>query len=362
MDRRCKGTRRGFTLIELLVVIAIIAILMALLLPAIQKVREAANKMLCASNLKQLGVAAHNYHGDHDRLPAGYWGQIDAADRFPLNPAVPGKMRCVNPQNAAFNWNANLWGCLVALMPYYEMDNVYKQLLDRPEDVNDALDMSLNRVNDQPWMNVSTNLIWAQTKIKMLKCPSDTVEEPTTFGTFIVFHPAGLLFTGGYYGNPTGNTFGRTNYLGCQGTFGYATGQPTYNLYSGMLMNRSNLTLGQVTVKDGTANTLMFGETLGGKGVGDRDYATSWWAGSMVAYWGLGKGNIDPVINPDQAAIWYKFSSRHATVVQFCFGDGHVKGLRYGTSGTAFSPDWWVLQQLAGVNDGRFDDSSVLYE
>jgi prepilin-type N-terminal cleavage/methylation domain-containing protein len=361
MDRRSKGARLGFTLIELLVVIAIIAILMALLLPAIQKVREAANKMLCASNLKQLGIAAHNYHGDFEKLPPGYLGNC-ADTTQPLVPPVAGKMRGLNPETAPFAFAGQLWGCLVILMPYYEMDNVYKQLLDRPQDPNDALDNGLKIWNQSSWYNVTSNRTWAQTKIKMLKCPSDTVDEPVTNGTFIVYHPAGLTFWGGYYGNPTGNTFGRSNYLGVMGTFGYAVGLSPYNLYRGMLMNRSDLTLGQVTVKDGTANTLLFGESLGGKGVGDRDWANSWWVGSMCTYWGLGKGNIDPAINGDQAANWYKFGSRHAAVVQFCFGDGHVKGLRYGTSGTAFSPDWWVLQQLAGVNDGRFDDASVLYE
>jgi hypothetical protein len=318
--------------------------------------------MLCASNLKQLAIAAHNYHGDFDKLPAAYWG--DCATKVALNPPVAGKMKGTNPDQLPQTvFAGQCTGILVCLMPYYEMDNVYKQLLDR-NGSPDGLDFGLQIWNDigGRWFDVTSNRTWAQTKIKMLKCPSDTLDEPVTNGTFIIYHPVANIFWGGYYGNPTGNTFGRSSYLGVMGCFSYATGMAPYNLYRGMLMNRSNLTLGQVTVKDGTANTLMFGESLGGKGVGDRDWANSWWVGGMVCYWGLGKGNIDPAINGAQAANWYKFGSRHAAVVQFAFGDGSVRGLRYGTTGIAFSPDWWILQQLAGVNDGRFDDASVLYD
>jgi prepilin-type N-terminal cleavage/methylation domain-containing protein len=217
MEQLRRRGRRGFTLIELLVVIAIIAILMALLLPAVQKVRETANKMICASNLRQIGIAAHNYHADYDRLPSGQWGPLLYTQ--PLSPPVPGKLRGACP-DTPFTWDAQHLSVLVALLPYLEQDNVFKRLRDR-NGFPDGPELGLNILTTSGWWTVSENQIWAQTKIKLFKCPSDNVEEAPTTGTIVALHVGTMLtFTAGYLPAPAGQEFGRTNYVGVQGVIG----------------------------------------------------------------------------------------------------------------------------------------------
>jgi len=111
MIRSSPRPRRGFTLIELLVVIAIIGVLIALLLPAVQKVREAANRTSCSNNLKQLGLAIHNYHDTFKALPP--WGFDFTYNPNPMNP--------LGPQTEGHSMHT-------LILPFIEQDNIYRRV------------------------------------------------------------------------------------------------------------------------------------------------------------------------------------------------------------------------------------------
>jgi prepilin-type N-terminal cleavage/methylation domain-containing protein len=389
--RSSRGTRRaGFTLIELLVVIAIIALLMALLLPAIQKVREAANKMICASNLRQLAIASHNYHADFQRLPpAGLYQD------FPMGTAQ------TQQQNISI---------LTILLPYVEADNVFKKLQVvappygalvtraltpgyKPAQfgtVEGGPDTGLTQVSDM-WWNGSNNRLWCQAKIKLFLCPSDDLANATPrLGTIVCTDTDNSNVYGWFIGMGSfADAAGRTNYVANCGSIGRSTIMapgPHLGIYEGILVNRGRISLGQVTVQDGTSNTLLFGETLGGEGIGPRTLVSAWMgAGQQCTWFGLGRGN-GPMLNPDGSASsqitvganLYNFSSRHAAGVQFAWGDGSVRTVKFAQTVptmqqfnmtlqvpmpmSLLTTDWGLLQQLSGRNDGYNVDPNPILE
>ena len=232
--------RRGFTLIELLVVIAIISVLIALLLPAVQSAREAARRLQCTNNLKQLGLALHNYEGTYGGFPPGC---IIAA--WPANPAVP---------PAYYRW-----GALAFLTPFLEQTNVYNSL---------NFSFPIYSLTDPttgftPIFPANTTAVG--TLVGLFLCPSDQGQRLTTGD--------------GFLGSP-GRVFSPTNYQFCAGS-GASGGDVTL---SDGTFRLNVMTRGQ-DVTDGLSNTAFSSETIMGT-AGVRFYApnaVAWDPRTMLA-------------------------------------------------------------------------------
>ena len=334
--------RRAFTLVELLVVIAIIAVLIGLLLPAVQKVREAGNRIACANNLKQLGIAAHNYQSTHGRLPPGHLGP------HPPRP-YPGPG---DPGYQAWAQAAQHVGVMAYLLPYLEQEVLHRRL---------EVDWDPNTTAGTPWWMNGSNWTVGTARLKVLQCPSDSLHSRgfhrVNAARFPVWDDNNPVNHNFYMAPPRANEIGLTNYLGVSGARGGAPNR-LYDPWEGLLFNRSNTSL--ASVPDGTGNTLLFGEFLGSTTLNNQPLP-------VVHSWlGINVGGTHRGLQGPRDFYGDSFSSRHPEMVQFCFADGAVRGLRRGNTfwdtnpNTPRQQDWFLLQQLAGRQDGRTADTSPL--
>ena len=228
--------RSGFTLIELLVVIAIIAVLIALLLPAVQSAREAGRRAQCTNNLKQIGLAMHNYHSTYDTFPMG----VSASNNT---------WNSSNSCSALVTWNG--WSCQAVMLPYLEATPVYN-----------AINFSFDPLvcNSQNFQNTAF-----LTSIPGFLCPSDAYSGPKT--TFLNNYCASIGTSIGVVQTYGQNSSGIFSYQICNG-------------------------LGAIT--DGSSNTIAFGESLVGNTGTKANYRGNGVAGSCFSW------NYDASSNPTQ--------------------------------------------------------------
>jgi prepilin-type N-terminal cleavage/methylation domain-containing protein/prepilin-type processing-associated H-X9-DG protein len=302
--------RQGFTLIELLVVIAIIAILIGLLLPAVQKVREAAARMSCTNNLKQIGLGLHNYAGAEGTFPPGIHRNQGAA------PPSTNNYTLTEVPLRRFNWT-------IAIMPHIEQDNVHNMW--------NMTNFNANRgVTGDP-------LTTSWRVIKTYNCPSSVGQTVDTQSDAASSPP---------------RHWGLTHYGANAGRRNYRRADQTND---GPFIHNQRRKFGDIT--DGTSSTVFVGERNFldpiFKSTGDDLSFWGWWAFGAegdVLLSAAERINWKMVTSPATQAEYdlriNVFGSHHTGGANFLFGDGHVQFITDTT-------DLVTLQRMCMHADGQ---------
>jgi prepilin-type N-terminal cleavage/methylation domain-containing protein/prepilin-type processing-associated H-X9-DG protein len=313
-----RALRRAFTLIELLVVIAIIAVLIGLLLPAVQKVREAAARMSCQNNLKQMGIAVQSYHDSNGSLPPA----IVNSGRWSAGASAPASLSWYPSDGVWYVYNHSGF---VLMLPYLEQDPLYKKYdFTTPGSLSSPYGVSLPPTAGNLTANSPNGLVQS-TKVKVFVCPSD--KDPPD----VVVSNTGST---DFYQRP--NT-GRSNYLFSAGGLTDYNGPNDWNnlTVAGAFGHNTHVKLAEV--RDGTSNTIAIGESVQikqGSGTSS-SFGPYWGSGTHTATIGY-TPNGDPRFNINtpfstacttgpQCVYAWTFSSYHSGGANFVFCDGSVK-------------------------------------
>jgi prepilin-type N-terminal cleavage/methylation domain-containing protein/prepilin-type processing-associated H-X9-DG protein len=290
-------SRPGFTLIELLVVIAIIAILIGLLVPAVQQVRAASARASCQNNLHQLGVAMHNYESTYKKLPPAFHATVPPA--FTGFPAY------------FFSWSV-----LAELNPFLEQTTIYRQMdLTQPIYVPPTYTIS------------APNQFAVQQIVPLFLCPADKM-------------------------TPVSSAYGvtdmaPTNYAACVGTGTTNGGAPYGSPWNGDGMFRAKLSARILDVRDGTSNTAMMSESLLGDGP---ESATGTIPGDpQLVYAYVSFGTAMTPANCAAATSW-NLSNRRG----FMWATGEMRCASYNHFATPNSPTPDCITNDANPGEGQY--------
>lgn len=361
--------RLAFTLIELLVVIAIIAVLVGLLLPAVQKVREAANRMSCTNNLKQIGLACHNYHGANEKFPrGGNYNPIDAL----TNPKYAGSDPATGFSYGSQHYRGSRGSWLYSILPYLEQDGLYNYQNGGSSPLSAIVGIPEEPNYGGGWFGQPEPYRWARrsgssmhdiasgmaaltglpnpfrvSPIKAFRCPSEDFTPPAGLeglhcNYMGVYGPScpseNCSATANFRSNCTNTAWGLSG-VGNERTATDSTRVLGMFNWGGIIIKLSD-------VRDGTSNTLMAGEMLMGQSARVNEMLSQQGWVDAKSWVNLGYTNIpinhftpeDPGVTACSAtsnhmrssanyAVSQGFKSRHVGGANFVMADGSVRFL-----------------------------------